>query len=167
MDMEVTENLVQDQIKADATNVNLMSFTDRLHEIDVEINYEPVNHRDPLTAGENHIEPIDFAVHHENYMGQLNPINPPSLSWAPLREISNIWATPERQGRPKTGSWKKKKARSKEPVITTSPILLAEKRTNAEAFQATTAEVRQSKTARLFQNELPLVEAGIQPRQNQ
>jgi hypothetical protein len=47
-----------DQITADFTNENPMSFAERLHEIDVEINYEPVNHGDPFTAGENHIEPL-------------------------------------------------------------------------------------------------------------
>uniref|UniRef100_A0A2N9I474 CCHC-type domain-containing protein n=1 Tax=Fagus sylvatica TaxID=28930 RepID=A0A2N9I474_FAGSY len=40
-DMEITENLVPDQTKADFTGANPMSFEDRLHEIDVEINYAP------------------------------------------------------------------------------------------------------------------------------
>jgi hypothetical protein len=165
-DMEVSENLVPDQINADITNANPMSFEDRLHEIDVEINYVPRNHGEQLPARDNHIEPIIAAESQENYMGQLNPINPPSFSRAPLSDISNHWATPERQSKPKTGSWKKK-ARSKDPITTTSPIILAEKRTNAEAFQATTTEVQQTKTACLFQNELLSVEARTQPRWNQ
>jgi hypothetical protein len=58
-DMEVTENLVSDQIPADFTKVNPMSFAERLHEIDLEINYVPVNHGDPFIAGENHVETVD------------------------------------------------------------------------------------------------------------
>ena len=165
-DMEVTENLVTDQITADFAKETPMSFAERLHEIDVEINYVSVNPGDPFIAGNEHAETGAPAGHHENKQGQINSINPPSLSRAPLGDISNFWATPERQGKPKTGSWKKK-ARSKEPILTASPIILAEKRTSAEAFSATSVEARHLKTARLFQNELSSVEAGVQPRRNQ
>jgi hypothetical protein len=164
--IEITKNLVPDQIKADFKGANPMSFENRLHEIDVEINYAPVSHGDLLTAGVNHLDPIVSVEPHVTHMGQLHPINSFDITRAPLSVISNNWATLERQGKPKTGSWKRK-ARSKDPISFTSPLILAEKRTSAEAFQATLVEVQQTKTARLFQNELSSVEAGTQPRRDQ
>ena len=157
--MEVVENLLPDQISADIPVPNPMSFEERLHAIDVEINYMSENHGDFLPAGNSHIEPIKSAETHEHYLGQPNLTNPPIPSRAPLNNISNQWASPAIVGKPKTGSWKKK-ARSKDPITPTSPIILAEKRTSVEAFQAGPVEARQTKTARLFQNELLSVEAG-------
>jgi hypothetical protein len=165
-DMEVSENLVPDQNRADIPVPNPVSFEERLQAIDVEINYVSENHGDFLPAGNSHIEPIQAAETHANYLSQPNLPNPPNPSRAPLNNISNQWASPAIVGKPKTGSWKKK-ARSKEPITPTSPIILAEKRTSAEAFQAGPAEARQTKTARLFQNELLSVEAGTQPHRLQ
>ena len=165
-DMEVTENLVPDQLKADFMGANPRSFDDRLHEIDVAINYAPVNLSEPLTTKVNHTDPIISAGPPMTHMAQLHPINSLGTSWTPLSDISNSWATLERQSKPKSGTWKKK-ARSKDPITTTSPLILAEKRTNAEAFKVTTAEVRQTKTARLFQNEFLSAEAGTQPHWDQ
>uniref|UniRef100_A0A2N9J5F1 RNase H type-1 domain-containing protein n=1 Tax=Fagus sylvatica TaxID=28930 RepID=A0A2N9J5F1_FAGSY len=102
MDMEVTENLVPDQIKTDFTGANPRSFDDRLHEIDVEINYVPVNLGDPLTAGVNHTDPIISTGPHMTHMAQLHPVNL-GTSWTPLSDISNNGATPKRQGKPKSG----------------------------------------------------------------
>ena len=165
-DMEVAENLVQDQIRADFPHPNPKSFEESLHDIDVEFNYVSENKGEYLPAGNSHIEPTIHAETLENSLGQLNlnyPLNP---SRAPLSDISNQWASSVITGKPKTGSWKKK-ARSKDPITTTSPLILAEKRTNAEAFQAGPTEVRQTKTARLFQNELLSVEARTQPHRHQ
>ena len=165
-DMEVTENLGSDQIPADFPEANPMSFADRLHAIDLEINHVPVNQGELYIAGKNQAVTVDLAKQHEPTTAHLSPTHPPNLARAPLGDISNSWTIPEKQGRPKTGSWKKK-ARAQAQVSTSSPIVLAEKRTNAEAFQAETVEARHLKTARLFQNELSTVEAAVQPRQNQ
>ena len=113
-----------------------------------------------------HMEPVIPAEPNELYMGPLNPTTHPNQTRAPLSEISNQWTTPETQSKPKTGQWKKK-ARSKAPTTTSSPIILAEKRSNTEAFQVPITEVRQTKTARLFQDDLLSVEAGFQPRRSQ
>ena len=165
-DMEVSENLVPDHITADPLAANPMSFKDKLREIDVAINYNPVISGVQLSNANFHMEPVIPAEPNELYMGPLNPTTQPNQTRAPLSEISNQWTTPETHSKPKTGQWKKK-ARSKAPTTTSSPIILAEKRSNTEAFQVPITEVRQTKTARLFQDDLLSVEAGFQPRWSQ
>ena len=165
-DMEVSENLVPDHITADPLAANPMSFKDKLREIDVAINYNPVISGVQLSNANFHMEPVIPAEPNELYMGPLNPTTQPNQTRAPLSEISNQWTTPETHSKPKTGQWKKK-ARSKDPTTTSSPIILAEKRSNTEAFQVPITEARQTKTARLFQDDLLSVEAGFQPRRSQ
>ena len=164
--MEITESLVTDQSKANFTGANPISFEDRLHEIDVAINYAPVSQGDSLTAGVNFLEPIVSAEPCMTNVGHLHLTTSSDITRAPPNDSSNKWATPESQDKAKTGSWKRK-ARLKGPTSSTAPLILAEKRTSAAAFQATPTEIRQTKTARLFQNELLSAEAGTQPRRDQ
>lgn len=157
--MEITESVVTDQSKAVFTGANPSSFEDRLHEIDVAINYAPTSQGDTLTAGVNFLEPIVSAELCETNVDHLHPNPSPDLIRALPNDTSNKWATPESQGKAKMGSWKRK-ARSNGPTSSTAPLILAEKRTSAAAFQATPTEIRQTKTARLLQNELSSAEAG-------
>jgi hypothetical protein len=165
-DMEITESVVTEQSKAVFTEANPSSFEDRLHEIDVAINYAPASQGDLLTAGVNSLEPIVSAELCGTNVDHLHPNLSPDLIRASPNDTSNKWATPESQGKAKTGSWKRK-ARSNGPTSSTAPLILAEKRTSAAAFQATPTEIRLTKTARLFQNELSSAEAGTQPRRDQ
>ena len=165
-DMEVSENLVPNQVNADPMGANPVNFEDKLREIDVAINYKPVNSGVQMSNENFHLEPVLPAEPHEFYMGPLNPTTHPNQTRAPLIDISNQWTTPEKQTKPKSGSWKKK-ACSKAPTTTSSPIILVEKRSNTATFQAPIIEARQTKTACLFQDDLLLVEAGIQPHRSQ
>ena len=151
VDMEVTKNLEQ----ADIVDSNHISFEDRLREIDRELNYG---------SGNNGIVMPPVLPNQENLVEVVGPLDPyvglsqtqttPSVARSPMGDINNKQVSPKQGKKTSVGTWKKKARARGQMVPEPNRIIMAEKRNSEEAFQLEGTEVRQAKTARMFQNEV-------------
>lgn len=151
VDMEVMKNLEQ----ADIVDSNHISFEERLREIDRELNYGSGNNgivMPPVLPNQANL--VEVVGPLDPYVGLSQTQTTPSVARSPMGDINNKQVSPEQGKKTSVGTWKKKARARGQIVPEPNRIIMAEKRNSEEAFQLEGMEVRQAKTARMFQNEV-------------
>ena len=161
--METTEYPEGDNSVADIPARNHATFEDQLREIDLALNFTPMIPTISGTAGQKKsMRPME-GIGPESPVKINSKVSPTTKDpRSPLGDITNN--SPISNQKPNGGKWKKLARAKGQGLYNSKTFTVAEKRTCEDAFQVEEVETRYTKNARVAENELLSVEAGVQPR---